>query len=67
MKKYKIKTEKNEDISDYCFTFKPLKCHNCEFRKQTSKLSLYFHCRLSLIFSIIGHSKAPKGRGYLCQ
>lgn len=28
---------------------------------------LYFNCRLSLIFSIIGHSEAPEGCGYLRQ
>lgn len=53
MKRDKIITEKNEDISDYCFTFKPLKCHNCEFRKQTSKLSALFS--LSFILDFFHH------------
>lgn len=67
MKKFKIITEKLKTFQIIVLLLSHLNVIIVNLGSKLLNSLLYFHCRLSLIFSIIGHSEAPEGRGYLRQ
>lgn len=67
MKKFKIITEKLKTFQIIVLLLSHLNVIIVNLGNKLPNSLLYFLCRLSLIFSIIGHSEAPEGRGYLRQ
>lgn len=67
MKNFKIITEKLKTFQIIVLLLSHLNVIIVNLGNKLQNSLLYFLCRLSLIFSIIGHSEAPEGRGYLRQ
>lgn len=67
MKKFKIITEKLKTFQIIVLLLSHLNVIIVNLGNKLLNSLLYFFCRLSLIFSFIGHSEAPEGRGYLRQ